>query len=100
MTALYTVGFAYAVGVMFAISLCAATSGGHFNPGVTITFVVFRGFPFAKAARSVTMTNNMRIDDVAKYCIRYIFAQILGAYITCLIVYVQWKDLLVVRRRP
>lgn len=27
---------------------------------------------------------------------RYIIAQILGSYLTCLIVYVQWKDLLVV----
>ncbi|OAX43165.1 aquaporin-like protein [Rhizopogon vinicolor AM-OR11-026] len=77
MGSLYTIGFAYATGVTFAISLCAATSGGHFNPGITIMFVVFRGFPLRKAAR-------------------YIFAQILGAYITCMIVYVQWKDLLVI----
>ncbi|KAJ8585750.1 aquaporin-like protein [Rhizopogon salebrosus TDB-379] len=74
---LFTVGIAYATGVVFAISLCAATSGGHFNPAVTITFVVFRGFPLAKA-------------------FRYIFAQCLGAYLVCLIVYVQWKDLLLV----
>ena len=33
----------------------------------------------------------------ANACFRYIFAQILGAYLTCLIIYVQWKDLLVVR---
>ncbi|KAG2147571.1 aquaporin-like protein [Suillus clintonianus] len=74
---LYTIGFAYAMGVVFAVSLCAATSGGHFNPAVTISFVVFRGFPARKA-------------------VRYIFAQILAGYITCFIIYVQWKDLLVV----
>ncbi|KIJ14327.1 hypothetical protein PAXINDRAFT_116460 [Paxillus involutus ATCC 200175] len=73
---LYTVGFAYAIGIVLAITLCASTSGGHFHPGVTITFVLFRGFPLRKAAR-------------------YIFAQILGGYLTCLIVYVQWKDLIV-----
>ncbi|OJA16794.1 hypothetical protein AZE42_11924 [Rhizopogon vesiculosus] len=77
MGSLFTVGFAYTTGVTFGISLCAATSGGHFNPGITIMFVVFRGFPLRKAAR-------------------YIFAQILAAYITCMIVYVQWKDLLVI----
>ncbi|KIJ62804.1 hypothetical protein HYDPIDRAFT_93618 [Hydnomerulius pinastri MD-312] len=74
---LYTVGFAYAIGIVLAVTLCSATSGGHFSPGVTITFVLFKGFPVRKAAR-------------------YIFAQILGGYLTCLIVYVQWKDLLVV----
>lgn len=72
---LYTVGFAYAIGIVLAIVLCAATSGGHFSPGVTITLSLFRGFPKAKA-------------------VRYIIAQILGSYLTCLIVYVQWKDLL------
>ncbi|KAG2347741.1 aquaporin-like protein [Suillus weaverae] len=77
---LYTVGFAYAIGVVFAISLCAATSGGHFNPAVTIASVIFRDFPVRKA-------------------FRYIFAQILAGYITCLIVYVQWKDLLVVAEK-
>ncbi|KIK83040.1 hypothetical protein PAXRUDRAFT_153320 [Paxillus rubicundulus Ve08.2h10] len=73
---LYTVGFAYAIGIVLAITLCASTSGGHFHPGVTITFVLLRGFPLRKAAR-------------------YIFAQIFGGYLTCLIVYVQWKDLIV-----
>lgn len=73
---LYTVGFAYAIGVVFAISLCAATSGGHFNPAVTISSVIYRDFPKGKA-------------------VRYIIAQVLAGYITCLIVYVQWKDLLV-----
>ncbi|KAI6034819.1 aquaporin-like protein [Pisolithus marmoratus] len=73
---LYTIGFAYAIGIILAITLCATTSGGHFSPGVTITLSLFRGFPKAKA-------------------VRYIIAQILGSFLTCLVVYVQWKDLLV-----
>ncbi|KAG6330924.1 hypothetical protein ID866_8164 [Astraeus odoratus] len=73
---LYTIGFSYAIGIVLAIGLCAATSGGHFSPGVTITLSLFKGFPKIKA-------------------IRYIAAQILGSYLTCLVVYVQWKDLLV-----
>ncbi|KAG2157866.1 aquaporin-like protein [Suillus bovinus] len=72
---LYTVGFAYSMGVVFAVSLCATTSGGHFNPAVTISSVIFRDFPARKAAR-------------------YIAAQILAGYITCFIVYAEWKDLL------
>ncbi|KAH7908460.1 aquaporin-like protein [Hygrophoropsis aurantiaca] len=72
---LYTIGFAYAIGIVLAVTLCAATSGGHFSPGVTVTFVIMRGFPIRKAAR-------------------YIFSQILAGYLACLIVYVQWKDLL------
>ncbi|KAG1747223.1 aquaporin-like protein [Suillus paluster] len=77
---LYTIGFAYAMGIVFAVSLCGATSGGHFNPAVTISSVIFRDFPMRKAAR-------------------YIFAQILSGYLTCLIVYVQWKDLLLVAEK-
>jgi len=73
---LLQVGFAYAFGILLAITVCGATSGGHFNPCVTISFVVFKGFPPLKA-------------------LRYIAAQILGAYIACLIVYVQYRDIIV-----
>lgn len=51
--ALFTIGFAYAIGIVLAISLCAATSGGHFSPSVTITLSLFRGFPKRKAVRFV-----------------------------------------------
>jgi len=74
---LFTIGIAYAIGIVLAISICGATSAGHFNPGVTISFVVLKGFPIRKA-------------------IMYILAQIFGAYLACLIIYVQWKDLIVV----
>jgi hypothetical protein len=45
------IGFGYAFGILLAITICAGTSGGHFNPCVTISLVVFRGFPPLKAVR-------------------------------------------------
>ena len=69
--AVFQIGFAYACGIIFALTVCASTSGGHFNPCITISMVVFKGFPRLKA-------------------LRYIFAQILGAYIGCMLVYGQW----------
>jgi len=70
------IGFGYAFGILFAIGVCGATSGGHFNPCVTIAFVVFKGFPKWKA-------------------VRYIIAQTLGAYICCCLIYAQYKVLIV-----
>jgi len=72
---LLQIGFAYAFGILLAIVVCAGTSGGHINPCVTICFVVFKGFPPIKG-------------------LRYIVAQIFGGYIACLLVYVQYKDLI------
>ncbi|KAH8118052.1 aquaporin-like protein [Phellopilus nigrolimitatus] len=69
---LLQIGFAYAVGVVLALTICAPTSGGHFNPCVTIAFALFKGFPWKKVPR-------------------FIIAQILGAYVACLIIYLQWK---------
>jgi glycerol uptake facilitator-like aquaporin len=71
-SSLFQIGIGYAFGILFALSVCAGTSGGHFNPCVTIAMCVFKGFPKAKA-------------------VRYIFFQILGAYLGCLVVYTQWK---------
>ena len=48
-------------------------SGAHLSPGITIAATIFKGFPPLKA-------------------VRYIIAQILGAFIACLIVYVQYHD--------
>lgn len=59
---LLQVGFAFALGIAFAIITCAPTSGGHFNPAITVCFVVWQGFPVKKACY-------------------YIFAQIFGAFI-------------------
>lgn len=46
---LFQIGIGYALGIIFAINVCAGTSGGHFSPAVTITLVLFKGFPKAKA---------------------------------------------------
>jgi len=73
--ALLQIGFAYAFGILLAIVICASTSGGHFNPCVTVSFIVFKGFPPIKG-------------------LRYIVAQIFGGYIACLLIYVQYKDLI------
>lgn len=76
LSSLLQIGFGYACGILFAIGVCGATSGGHFNPCITISYVVFRGFPPLKG-------------------LRYIFAQVVGAYVACLLVYSQWKVLIV-----
>lgn len=55
--------------------MCAGTSGGHFNPCVTLAMVVFKGFPKARAAR-------------------YVVAQVFGAFLATLVVYNQWKALI------
>jgi glycerol uptake facilitator-like aquaporin len=73
---LFTVGVAYSIGIVLAITICGASSACHFSPSVTISFVLFKGFPIRKA-------------------VMYILAQVFGAYLACLVVYVQWKDLIV-----
>ncbi|KAF9532623.1 putative aquaporin 2 [Crepidotus variabilis] len=69
------IGLAYAFGIIFALVVCSATSGGHFSPGITIASVIFKGFPKFKA-------------------LRYIVAQILGAYLAATLVYFQWKPII------
>jgi len=72
LSSIFQVGFAYMGGILLALGICAGTSGGHFNPCVSIAFTIFKGFPPLKA-------------------LRYIVAQILGAYIACLLVYAQYQ---------
>jgi len=76
LSSILQIGLAYACGIILALTVCFTTSGGHLSPGVTICFVVFKGFPKLKAAR-------------------YIVAQILGSLIACALVYNQWKSLIV-----
>lgn len=59
-------GAAFALGIAFAIITCASTSGGHFNPAITICFAIWQGFPWRKVPH-------------------YIFSQILGAFIAGLL---------------
>jgi len=69
---LFQVGAAYGIGIVIALCVCATTSG-HINPCVTIAFAVYRGFPWRKVPS-------------------FIISQILGAYIACLVIYLQYKD--------
>lgn len=59
-------GAAFALGIAFAIITCASTSGGHFNPAITICFAIWQGFPWRKVPH-------------------YIFSQIFGAFIAGLL---------------
>jgi len=63
---LFQIGFAFAIGIAFAIITCAPTSGGHFNPAITICFAIWQGFPWRKVPY-------------------YIFSQIFGAFIAGLL---------------
>lgn len=72
---LLTVGVAYAMGIVVALVVCSATSGGHFSPAVTIVHVIFNGFPIAQGAR-------------------YIISQIFGGFSACVLVYWQWRTLI------
>lgn len=63
---LFQVGCAYAMGIAFAIIACAPTSGGHFNPAITLCFAFWHGFPWKKVPY-------------------YILSQILGAFVAGLI---------------
>jgi glycerol uptake facilitator-like aquaporin len=56
---------------------CAETSGGHFHPGLTISYITFKGFPFWKG-------------------MRYIVAQIVGAYLAFAFIYIQWRPSILV----
>jgi glycerol uptake facilitator-like aquaporin len=60
------VGFAFALGIAFAIITCAPVSGGHFNPAITICFAIWQGFPWRKVPH-------------------YIISQIFGAFIAGLV---------------
>ncbi|KIX04354.1 uncharacterized protein Z518_05222 [Rhinocladiella mackenziei CBS 650.93] len=58
---LFQIGWAFAIGIAFAIITCAPTSGGHFNPAITLCFAIWEGFPWKKVPH-------------------YVFAQIFGAF--------------------
>lgn len=72
---LFQVGLGYGIGIVLALTVNVATSGGHINPCITIAFAVFRGFPWKKVPQ-------------------YIFAQVLGAYVACFVIYLQYKDII------
>lgn len=47
-SSLFQIGWAFAIGIAFAIITCASTSGGHFNPAITIALAFWQGFPWKK----------------------------------------------------
>ncbi|BEI82124.1 hypothetical protein CcaverHIS002_0212840 [Cutaneotrichosporon cavernicola] len=68
---LQTVAWSYSFAVAVALIFIAPTSGGHLSPGVTISFAIFKGFPWRKVPH-------------------YIIAQIIGAFLGSLMVYAQF----------
>lgn len=64
---LFQIGWSFSLGIAFAIITCAPTSGGHFNPAVTIALWVWQGFPTKKVPY-------------------YIFSQIFGAFMAGMVV--------------
>ncbi|KAI0780178.1 aquaporin-like protein [Fomes fomentarius] len=69
------IGAAYAVGIALALVVSLATSYGQFNPAITVHAILFKKLPVLKG-------------------VRYIIAQILGSYVACLVVYLQYKQLI------
>jgi len=76
LSSVFQIGWGYAIGIVLALSICGATSGGHISPCITIAFTIFRGFPVKKAPG-------------------YIIAQIFGAYVASLLIYHQWRVFIV-----
>ncbi|EPS95510.1 hypothetical protein FOMPIDRAFT_1152048, partial [Fomitopsis schrenkii] len=70
-----TIGFAYSFGIVLALVIALPTSNGHANPAITI---------WAMLTRQCTPVRGLRL----------IVSQILGAYIACLLIYVQYHDLI------
>ncbi|KAF2478359.1 aquaporin-like protein, partial [Lindgomyces ingoldianus] len=70
---LLQIGLAYAFGIAFAIITCAPTSGGHFNPAITLCFAFWQGFPWKKV-------------------LYYLFAQIFGAFMAGLVLMGQYHE--------
>jgi glycerol uptake facilitator protein len=74
-----TIGWAFAVVV--AVYVSAGVSGAHINPAVTIALAVKRGFPWGKV-------------------VPYIIAQMIGAFLGALGVYLCYRDGLVATGLP
>jgi len=70
---LFQIGIAYALGITIAVILCIPTSGGYLNPGFTIYAMTMGKCRYGRGCALIV-------------------AQILGSFIGCLLVYVQWHN--------
>ncbi|KAM3079573.1 hypothetical protein ACMFMG_005988 [Clarireedia jacksonii] len=68
---IFQIGWGFAIGIAFAIITCGGTSGGHFNPAVTVSCAVWLGFPWKKVPQ-------------------YIFAQVFGSFMAGLLLVGQY----------
>jgi glycerol uptake facilitator protein len=66
------IGFGWGLAVTFAVYVAGGVSGAHINPAVTLAFAARRGFPWRKVPS-------------------YIAAQMLGAFLGALLVYIVYK---------
>ena len=76
-----TITFGWAFAVIVAVYVSAGVSGAHLNPAVTIAMATKRGFPWSKV-------------------FPYILAQIFGAFLGALGVYLVYRDGLVAAGMP
>jgi glycerol uptake facilitator protein len=76
-----TITFGWAFAVIVAVYVSAGVSGAHLNPAVTIALATKRGFPWSKV-------------------FPYILAQIVGAFLGALGVYLVYRDGLVAAGVP
>jgi len=76
-----TITFGWAFAVIVAVYVSAGVSGAHINPAVTIALAVKRDFPWSKV-------------------VPYIIAQVLGAFLGALGVYLCYRDGLVAAGMP
>jgi glycerol uptake facilitator protein len=76
-----TIVFGWALAVIVAVYVSAGVSGAHINPAVTLALAVKRGFPWAKV-------------------IPYWIAQIVGAFLGALGVFLVYRDGLVAAGLP
>ncbi|KAK3937816.1 aquaporin-like protein [Diplogelasinospora grovesii] len=72
---IFQVGWAFGLGIAFAIITCGPTSGGHFNPAITLNLAYWQGFPWPKVPY-------------------YILSQIVGAFAAaCLVTGMYWVQI-------
>ncbi len=76
-----TIVFGWAFAVIVAVFVVGGVSGAHINPAVTIALAVKRGFPWGKV-------------------VPYIIAQVIGAFLGALGVYLCYRDGLVAAGLP